>query len=269
MRRMVLTIFIVGMVIMLLGGTASAQKTGNVKESINYFQWFVWPGGGVIGIVLILLNFASIAIIINYFVTIRRTTLLPELVQQQINEMVANKQFRDILDFTEKDPSFLSYVVHRALSEAPRGLSAMELAIEEAAEERATNLLRKVEVLNVIGNVSPMLGLLGTVYGMIRAFSKIVQVHGMPPADQLAESIGIALVTTFWGLVVAIPALTVYAVMRNRIDSLSSEAIALGQATISSFRPGVKKSTKPSQKEAKPSQQGSATDTSSQQNKAE
>ena len=89
MKRMALITIIIGMVIMLLGGTALAQRAGNVKESINYFQWFVWRGGAI-GILLILLNFASIAIIINYFVTIRRTTLLPELVQQQINEMAVS-----------------------------------------------------------------------------------------------------------------------------------------------------------------------------------
>ena len=263
MRRMVLSAIIVGILILSLGGAAMAQGAGDTEESVKYFQWFIWPGGGYIGILLLLLNFVSIAFIVNYFVSIRRANLLPELVHQQINEMVTNKQFREMLEYTEKEPSFLSYIVHRSLSEAAHGYSAMERAIEEAAEERTTNMLRKIEILNVIGNVSPMLGLLGTVYGMIKAFSKIVQVHGMPPADQLAESIGIALVTTFWGLVVAIPALSVYAVMRNRIDSLSSEAILIGQEMISNFRPGGKKSTKTTSSKVTTPSQSSETDKSS------
>jgi len=80
------------------------------------------------------------------------------------------------------------------------------------------------------------------VFGMILAFSKIVEEKGMPDPSQLAESVGVALVTTFWGLIVAIPALAVYAFMRNRIDALTSESMMLAQTIISAFRPGAKRS---------------------------
>jgi len=109
--------------------------------------------------------------------------------------------------------------------------------MEEAADERTTTLLRQIEWLNLIGNISPMLGLLGTVWGMIRAFFSIVQTGGTPKPEDLAGDIGIALVTTLLGLAIAIPALAVYAVMRNRIDSLSTEALVASSELISTFRP--------------------------------
>jgi len=87
-------------------------------------------------------------------------------------------------------------------------------------------------VLNIIGNVAPMLGLLGTVLGMILAFNEIVSARGIPSPVQLADSIGIALVTTFWGLIVAVPALAVYSFMRNRIDGLSAETALAAQELI-------------------------------------
>jgi len=181
---------------------------------------------------------ASWALIIEHFINIRRTTVLPELVREQIGQMVDEKRYREVIEYTSSEPSMLSYVVHQSLAEAAHGYAAMERAMEEGSEERTTKLLRKIELLNVIGNVGPMLGLLGTVLGMILAFSKIVQEGGMPDPSLLAESVGVALVTTFWGLIVAIPALAVYAMMRNRIDALSSETMTAAQTILASFRPG-------------------------------
>ncbi|MHC4717902.1 MAG: MotA/TolQ/ExbB proton channel family protein [Planctomycetota bacterium] len=226
----------------VLGATAvaTAQTEGGPETGIDYFEWFIQKGG-VIGWMLIAINFASWALIIEHFISIRRGNMLPEPVHAQINEMVEAGEFREMIEFTGAEPSMLSYMVHQSLAEAAHGYPAMERAMEEAGEERTTKLLRKIELLNVIGNVSPMMGLLGTVYGMIKAFSKIKQYGEMPKAGILAGDIGIALVTTFWGLVVAIPALAVYATMRNRIDGVSSEAMMVAQGVISTFRPGRKK----------------------------
>jgi len=208
---------------------------------INFFDVF-FVKCGVIGWLLWLLSIGTLAIIVEYFISIRRVNVLPADVLQQIQMQFEDKQYRDVIELTENEPSFLSYVVHAALSEAGHGYAAMERAMEEAAEERTTKLLRKIEWLNLIGNVSPMLGLMGTVWGMILAFFQIVAKGGQPSPGDLAEAIGIALVTTLLGLVIAIPALAVYAVMRNRIDTLSSETMVASQDLISNFRPGGKKS---------------------------
>jgi biopolymer transport protein ExbB len=100
----------------------------------------------------------------------------------------------------------------------------MENAMAEMLEQQSTTLLRKIEWLNIIGAVAPMIGLFGTVWGMIEAFNRIVYAHGQPEPDQLAGAISIALVTTLWGLFAAIPALAAYGSLRNRIDALSAEA---------------------------------------------
>ncbi len=211
-----------------------------LAEGINYFKVLVWPGGGMIGIVLWLLSIVTLAVIVEHFITIRRTNILPPLVVEQIRSLFENKQYREAIDATAANPDFLSYVVHAGLTEAPHGYASMERAIEEAAEERSTKLLRKIEWLNLIGNIGPMMGLLGTVWGMINAFFQIVATGGTPKPGDLAGDIGIALVTTLLGLSVAIPSLAVYAVMRNRIDALTSEAMVISQELISTFRPGKK-----------------------------
>jgi biopolymer transport protein ExbB len=213
---------------------------GVLAQGRSYFEMLVWPGGGVIGIILWLLSIVTLAIIVEHFITIRRANIMPDLVREQVQSMFDNKQYREAIDMTAAQPDFLSHVVHASLTEAPHGYAAMERAMEEAAEERTTKLLRHIEWLNLIGNISPMLGLLGTVWGMINAFFKIVEKGGTPDPADVANPIGIALVTTLLGLAVAIPSLAIYALMRNRIDALSSETILASQELISTFRPAKK-----------------------------
>jgi flagellar motor component MotA len=85
-------------------------------------------------------------------------------------------------------------------------------------------LMRKAQWCQIIGSVAPMIGLFGTVYGMIRAFNLLGQGTEGPRYELLAEAISMALVTTFWGLLVAIPALFLYGFFQSRIESLISEA---------------------------------------------
>lgn len=202
---------------------------------MDYFQILVWPGGGFIGIILWILSIGTLGIIVGYFISIRRESIIPDDVHKQVRDFFEARQYHEAIVLTEAEPSFFSHVVHAGLTEAADGHPAMERAMEEVAQHHTIRLLRHIEWLNLIGNISPMMGLLGTVWGMIHAFFKIVEVGGMPPAEELAGAIGIALVTTLLGLAIAIPALATYSVMRNRIDSLTSEAVVASQNLVASF----------------------------------
>jgi len=203
---------------------------------INYFD-VLMVQCGAIGWILWAMSIVTLAIIVQYFITIRHENILPVAVLDQIRELFDEKQYGEAIEITAGEPSFLSYVVHAGLSDASHGYPAMERSMEEAAEERTTKFLRQIEWLNLIGNISPMLGLLGTVWGMILAFQEIKAAGGAPDPGALGGAISIALVTTLLGLSIAIPALAVYAVMRNRVDALTSEAMVAAQDLISTFRP--------------------------------
>lgn len=207
---------------------------------MDYFDILVVKGG-VIGWILWVMNFAVIAMIIENFVNIRRDSILPADVFVQIKELMAGRHYREAIDLTSQETSYLSEVVNAGLTESPHGYGALQRAMEEASEGRITRMLRHIEWLNLIGNIAPMLGLLGTVWGMINAFFKIVQAGGMPDPAGLADSIGIALVTTLLGLNVAIWALAFYSVIRHRIDALCSEAMISCQDLVTTFRPDIGK----------------------------
>ena len=96
--------------------------------------------------------------------------------------------------------------------------------MEEALAEQSARMMRRIEYLSVIGNIAPMVGLLGTVTGMIFAFQRVAVTQGSAGAGDLAEGIYQALVTTVGGLIVAIPSLGAFAIFRNRIDQFVAEA---------------------------------------------
>ena len=118
------------------------------------------------------------------------------------------------------------------LAEVDGGWPAVEKAMEDATAEQSARLFRKIEYLSVIGNIAPMLGLLGTVIGMILAFREVADTQGAARAADLAEGIYLALVTTVEGLIVAIPALAAFAVFRNRVDQLVAEATDVAQHAV-------------------------------------
>ncbi len=96
--------------------------------------------------------------------------------------------------------------------------------MEDATAEQAARLFRRIEYLSVIGNIAPMVGLLGTVTGMLLAFKQVADTEGNAGAAQLADGIYQALVTTVAGLIIAIPSLGAFALFRSRVDQLVAEA---------------------------------------------
>ena len=136
----------------------------------------------------------------------------------------------------QMQPSFLSFVLGAGLAEVDGGWPAVEKAMEDATAEQSARLFRKIEYLSVIGNIAPMLGLLGTVIGMIFAFREVADTQGAARAADLAEGIYLALVTTVEGLIVAIPSLAAFAVFRNRVDQLVAEVAYAAQHVIAPLK---------------------------------
>jgi biopolymer transport protein ExbB len=215
----------------------SSADAGASGAAGKLFDHFVSKGGPITWFILIPLSVATLALVIEHSVSIRRATLLPDPLTRTIAEHLKNRQYVDAVKLATEDGSMLGYVVHTALREASHGFAAMERAIEEAVEERAARLYRKIEYLNIIGSISPMIGLFGTVYGLIRVFASISAAGGIPEPAVMADDISIALVTTFWGLLVAIPALSVFALFRNRIELLSAECALSCERLLETLKP--------------------------------
>ena len=189
--------------------------------------WSIILSGGVTGIAILLLlavvSIIALALVVEHLLTIRRTILMPPGLARQIRQQIDNQQLAAAEQLCQQHPSALASVVSAGLSETAGGWAAVEKGMEAALAEQSARLLRKIEYLSVIGNIAPMIGLLGTVFGMIFAFQEVASTQGAARAAELASGIYQALVTTVGGLLVAIPSLTAFAVFRNRIDTLVAE----------------------------------------------
>jgi len=200
--------------------------------------WSIILSGGVTGIAILLLlalvSILALTLVVEHLTTIRRSILIPEGLSSQVREQLANHRLDAAHQLCEQAPSALSGVLVAGLNETASGWPAVEKSMEEALAEQSARLLRKIDYLSVIGNIAPMIGLLGTVFGMIFAFQEVANTQGAARAAELASGIYQALVTTVGGLIVAIPSLAAFAVFRNRIDQLIAET---GQQALQAIAP--------------------------------
>lgn len=191
--------------------------------------------GGVIGVIIAGLSVAMVALIVEHLLSIRRGGLMPPGLADDLHKLITEAQYQRADERCRQSPSFLGYVVSAGLQEVGLGYDAVEKAMEDAAQEQQARLFRKIEYLSVIGTIAPMLGLMGTVWGMIVAFGEFTQKANPQPAD-FAPGISQALVTTLLGLTVAVPALAAFALFRNRIDEYVAETSLLAEHVLQSYK---------------------------------
>jgi biopolymer transport protein ExbB len=188
-------------------------------------------GGGPIGYLIVFLSVAAVALVVIEFVQLRRVNLIPPPKVEALRGMLANGQAASALEFCllPANDCYLTRILAPALQRYQRsafGAFEMKNALEESGAEETARLFRTLDAIGVIGAVAPLLGLLGTVQGMIGAFDTVATSGATNPGyyGDLASNISIALITTFQGLVVAIPCVSLYTFFRNRIDGLAAEA---------------------------------------------
>lgn len=196
--------------------------------------------GGPIGIAMVLLLMAlsltSVYLVVDQILTLRSSELIPTGLADDVRQALLDGQTQAAADLCREKPSLLAFVLLNGIGELPYGWSSVEKAVEEALAEQSARLYRKAEYLSVIGNIAPMVGLLGTVLGMVLAFQRVAESQGTASASELAEGIYQALITTVGGLIVAIPSLGAFAILRNRLDYLVAEAASITQHVFSPLR---------------------------------
>ena len=203
-----------------------AQSGETVTRGKNLLEHVA--DGGWIGAVIIVLSLVGVVLAVLQLVQLRQSRLAPPEQVQHPDEMLRTGKLKQAAGYCEQaeDSTFLTRVVGTALvrcSRSPFGVLELKTTLEEAGQEETARLHRSVEGIGLIAAVTPMLGLLGTVVGMVGAFDTISLTEGFAKPSQLAGNISTALITTVLGLIVAIPATAAYAFFRNRIDTLAQQ----------------------------------------------
>ncbi len=221
---LIMLAFAVALIVVSLSRGLSASSDAAVKPS-SFFTQFITAGGPIVWFVLLPMSLAAVFLVFEHCLTIRRKILLPVGIGDHVVGAIDQFGPAQLPTHLAGRNDFVSTAITKALTAGRADWIRIKSTTAESLQDQAWTLMRKIEWLSLIGNVAPMVGLFGTVFGMIKLFNAIVVAGGQPQPAHLASGISVALVTTFWGLFTAIPALAAHGVFRNRIETLVSQAV--------------------------------------------
>ena len=195
--------------------------------------YFFEKGGPIMWVILV-------AAVVGLFVfferlySLQRSRVVPRAFVDRIRAMVAKGRTAEAQLLCEENDSSIARMMVASLQAYADGKSRAEIkeAVEEVGGREVAHLDKNVEIIGTVASISPLLGLLGTVVGMIQVFQRFVEAYeaGQATPDVFAEGIWTALITTAYGLMVAIPMLVLYKFLQGRNDRLivQMEEDALG-----------------------------------------
>lgn len=214
---------------------AAAESAAQLQQQ-NYLSWLYGALGPLYSIVFLSLSFALVAVFVMNVLVARRENILPSQLIEGFEAHLNAKKYQDAYELAKNDESFLGKVLSAGLSRISSGYPQAIEAMQEVGEEENMRLEHRLSYLALIGTISPMFGLLGTVDGMVQAFNVIARSTVSPKPYELAEGISTALVTTLIGLWLAIPAIAAFTVLRNRIARLVLEVGIVSENLMSRFQ---------------------------------
>lgn len=221
--------------VMTTSAVAAAAEGDGRTSLLRIF----WQGIEIPSYLIFVGSVVVIALIVEHFINVRSATVAPATQVKRAREQIERRQFRDCLDDLRDSRTFFAQIMSAALQHARHGFEAMHSAALEKSSELSSRMFRKVEYLNVIGNLGPLLGLLGTVWGMIEAFGSLGAGGGQASAGDLAGGISKALVNTALGLALAILGIGFFGLCRNRVDSFTVTATVDALDLLEYFRPAT------------------------------
>lgn len=201
---------------------AAAPTTSNADKS--YLQWTFESLGWTYSIVFLFMSFTFVAYAVMNFLMTRRESVCPLALVETFETHLNAEEYQQAYELARTDESFLGQVLAAGLAKLSTGTfpQAVE-AMQEVGEEENMKMEHRLSYLAMIGTLAPMVGLLGTVDGMIASFNVIANHNTTPKPSELASGISTALFTTLVGLLIAIPAILIYNLLRNRMARLVLE----------------------------------------------
>lgn len=206
-----------------------AEPVGAADTTAQRSMLDLVRAGGPVGYAIILLSLCGLALVADSFLRLKDQKLVPQNLAEQVHDLTTKGRFEEVLSLCKTHDSMLARVIVGGLSDGRLGLDAVREGLEQQGVMEVTSLRERIGYIGLIASVAPMLGLLGTVTGMIASFRLLGEAQGAARPDELALGISQALVTTCMGLVVAVPLMFFYAFFRNRITRIGNEAAAVGE----------------------------------------
>ena len=217
-----------GLVLLALTAAASAEEsaTDAPPEDLNLLE--IVSQGGIMMYPLALLSVAAVILIFLFFITIRRGTVVSDRYMRTAERLIRKRDYMGLVNYSSRRGECVARITQKSIDFATKNSDASFNEIREVAEAEGSRqagiLSQRITYLSDVGTIAPMVGLLGTVIGMIRSFLEISRGNFEGPRQmKLAAGVSEALVTTASGLVIGITAMIFYSIFRGRVQRYISE----------------------------------------------
>ncbi len=228
------------------GGDAAAdpaadEPAADAAQRQSYLQFFFGALGWRYTIAFLIISFTFVAFLVMNLLSLRRDAICPRHLAAAFEAQVTEKKFQEAFDTAKNDDSMLGQMLAAGMQNLQQGYDKSLEAMGQVGEDENLKLEHRLSYLSLVGSIAPMVGLLGTVDGMVASFQVIAMSETQPKPSSLALGISMALITTLVGLVLAIPAIICFSLMKNRLTRLVMETGMLAGNLMSSFETMGKK----------------------------
>jgi biopolymer transport protein ExbB len=217
-----------------------APKAESTKE-MSYLEWML-RSSGPIGFVLFAMSFLAVGLTIKFIMEMQRNKVIPPQLVMEFENKIRDKKYQEAYEVARNNPSFLGKVLAAGLSKLSTGYPQAIEAMHEVGEDESMRIEHRLSWLAILGTVGPLLGLVGTVEGIIASFRVIATSETQPKPSALAGGISTSLFNTFEGLLVAIIATIAFMLLKNHMARLVLEVGMVSGNLMSRFssvvRPG-------------------------------
>ncbi len=194
------------------------------------------PFAAFIGLVLLGLSIFFVAQVIRFFMEFRVEEAVPPALVEKVETAIREKRIQEAYEACREDNSFVARLIRTGIANLQFGRTEAKEAMNVAAQESVVTMESRISYLATIGTLGPMIGLVGTIWGMIQSFQEIATAGGRQPrADQVASGISTALFITLEGVSLSVPAIFFFAFFRNRIANMAMEATKVADRTINAI----------------------------------
>ena len=224
----------------LLSTDVFAQEAAAAPKSENLLVKTWNALGTMYAIIFLVMSIVLVALVVRSLLAVQKNNFIPEDLIQGVDTSLGEKNAQAAVEIVRADESFLGQVVAAGIDKLPNGREAALEAMQIVGESETMKTDHLLSYLALIGNIAPMVGLLGTVQGMVKSFAKIASSTATIKPSELAGGIEQALYTTLFGLFLAIPAIVIYNMLRNRVQRFILDAGTQSEEMLDKFQAFVK-----------------------------
>ncbi|MDR1964012.1 MAG: MotA/TolQ/ExbB proton channel family protein [Planctomycetaceae bacterium] len=216
-------------------GDATEGDSSDVSQD-SYLFWYLKALGPLFAPAFAILSICFVMLVVMNWMSISRNNIMPQDMITAFKQQLDDQNFQEAYETAHLNESAQGKILAAGLAKMQSGYEAAQQSMSDVAEEEIMRIEQKLGWIAMIAGIAPMIGLLGTVFGMVDSFNVIARSGTAPQASELANGISTALITTQVGLLIAIPAMLVYEFLRNKLALLVLELTVQTENLMSRFK---------------------------------